>query len=144
MRRYILKRREKKVYLKCKVAGCLMAYVTFNSVWAINAHHRLYHRQVTYNCNMCHKTVPTLNALRLHRYCHHAKMHKCKDCEQSFIHLSKLRQHRRCHIKQRMYVCLHGGCNRKYKHPQDLTHHQETHQQERYECPMCNKAFREK
>ena len=43
-----------------------------------------------------------------------------------------------------MYMCLHGGCNHKYKHPQDLTHHQETHQQERYECPMCDKSFGEK
>ena len=93
VRRHVLKPRKTKAYLKCRVAGCLMAYITFNTVQAINAHHRLYHHQVTYNCNTCHKMVPTPNALRLHSYCHCAKMHKCKDCDQSFVHPSKLQQH---------------------------------------------------
>ena len=32
VRRYVLKRRKTKAYLKCRVTGCLVAYITFNSV----------------------------------------------------------------------------------------------------------------
>ena len=43
VRRHILKKHKKEAYLKCRIPGCSMAYVTFNTVRAINTHHRIYH-----------------------------------------------------------------------------------------------------
>ena len=34
-----LRKHKKKAYLKCRISGCSMAYVTFNTVRAINSHH---------------------------------------------------------------------------------------------------------
>ena len=85
-----------------------MAYVTFNSVHNLTAHHRLHHHQVTYQCLKCSKTLPMPNSFRLHQYSHY------------------------------------GGCSKKYKHPQDLAQHVDSHLDVRYECDFCDKIFKEK
>ena len=121
-----------------------MAYVTFNSVRAINVYHQIYHGLITFNCETCNKILPTPNALQLQKYSHLMKQHKCSNCNLSFTHPSKLRQHRRSHVKHKMYLCFHGSCNKRYKHPQDLIHHKETHQPKGYECELCDKSFSEK
>ena len=73
VKQHILRKHKRKAYLKCRISGCSMAYVTFNTVRAINTHHRIYHRFVTFNCETCNKTLPTPNALQLHKYSHSMK-----------------------------------------------------------------------
>ena len=144
VRRHILKKHHTKAYLKCRVAGCLMAYVTFHTVRNATAHHRLHHPAITYKCSSCAKITQTPNSLRLHMYHHRPKPYKCNVCDLGFVYQSKLKQHRRRHTKQKMYQCFHGGCNWKYRHPQDLTRHIKSHQQKCFECNFCDKWFAEK
>ena len=133
-----------KVYLKCRVPGCSMTYVIFNTMRNMTAHHRLHHPAITYKCSSCAKIVPTPNSLRLHMYYHRNKQYKCNICDQSFVYQSKLKQHKRRHIKLKMYQCFHRGCNQKYRHPQDLTRHIKSHQKKSFECDFCDKKFAEK
>ena len=55
-RRHVLRKHHSKMYLKCRVRRCQMAYVMFNSVRSLTAHHRLHHHQVTYKYSTCNKT----------------------------------------------------------------------------------------
>ena len=144
MERHILKRCHTKAYLKCRVQGCCMAYVTFHSVRSATAHHTLHHPLVTYKCSKCTKIAPTPNSLRLHMYYHKDKQFKCNVCNQKFVYQSKLKQHKRMHTKLKMYECFHGGCNKKYRHPQDLIRHIQNHQEKTFECDFCEKKFAEK
>ena len=141
---HVLKRRHLKAYLKCRVPGCCMAYVTFNSVRSISAHHLLHHPSVTYRCPKCTKVALTPNSLRLHMYCHEDKQFQCEVCMKKFVYQSKLKQHKRMHTIMKKYECFHGGCNKKYKHPQDLIRHILIHQDKTYECDFCDKKFAEK
>ena len=132
------------MYLKCRVRGCIMAYVTFNTVCSITAHHCLHHQHVTFSCPNCDKKLPTPNSLQLHQYSHKAKTYSCNVCNDSFVHINKLKQHQRKHCKQKVYKCFHGSCTKKYKHPQDLRHHVESHLKTTYECDLFDKCFKEK
>ena len=82
VQRHVLKKHHTKTYLKCRVQGCSMAYVTFHSVRNVTAHHILHHPSVTYKCSMCAKIAPTPNLLRLHMYYHKDKQYKCNVCNQ--------------------------------------------------------------
>ena len=141
---HVLKRRHLKAYLKCRVPGCCMAYVTFNSVRSISAHHLLHHPSVTYRCPKCTKVALTPNSLRLHMYCHEDKQFQCEVCRKRFVYQSKLKQHKHMHTTMKKYECFHGGCNKKYRHPQDLIRHIQIHQDKTYECDFCDKKFVEK
>ena len=121
-----------------------MAYVTFHSVRSATAHHALHHPLVTYKCSKCTKIAPMPNSLRLHMYYHKDKQFKCNICNQKFVYQSKLKQHKRMHTKSKMYECFHGGCNKKYRHPQDLIRHIQYHQEKTFECDFCEKKFAEK
>ena len=121
-----------------------MAYVTFHSVRSATAHHLLHHPSVTYKCSMCTKIAPMPNSLRLHMYYHKNKKYKCNVCNQKFVYRSKLKQHKCMHTKLKMYECFHGGCNKKYRHPQDLIRHIQIHQEKIFECDFCEKKFAEK
>ena len=59
VRRHIIKKWHTKAYLKCRVPGCSMAYVTFNTVRNATAHHRLHHPALTCKCSRCAKIAPT-------------------------------------------------------------------------------------
>ena len=63
VQRHVLKKWYTKAYLKCRVHGCSMAYVTFNTVRNATAHHILHHPSVTYKCSRCAKIVPMPNSL---------------------------------------------------------------------------------
>ena len=121
-----------------------MAYVTFNTVRSLTAHHRLHHHQVTYQCSTCNKTLPTTNSLCLHQYCHQSKEYKCAKCDKKFVHESRLKQHEPKHKMHKIFKCFHGACLKKYKHPQDLARHVESHLNVRHECDFCDKSFKEK
>ena len=54
------------------------------------------------------------------------------------------RQHCRSHLRQRLYQCCYGKCQRKYRHPQDLARHALTHTQQTFECDLCEKTFKQK
>ena len=108
VQRHVLKKHHTKAYLKCRVQGCSMAYVTFHSVRNVTAHLILHHPSITYKCSMCAKIAPTPNSLRLHMYYHKDKQYKCNVCDQRFVYQSKLKQHKCRHTKLRMYECFHG------------------------------------
>ena len=144
LRKHVLRRRRSKMYLKCRVKRCPMAYVTFSTVRNLTAHHRLHHHQITYKCLKCKKKLLSPNSYRLHQYSHQPKTHKCNKCGDLFVHESKLKQHERKHKTHKIFECFHGGCTKKYKHPQDLARHVNTHLNVHFECDFCDKAFKEK
>ena len=63
VRKHILKKWHTKAYMKCRVPGCSMAYVTFNTMRNMTAHHRLHHPAITYKCSRCAKIAPTPTSL---------------------------------------------------------------------------------
>ena len=144
VRRHILQKHHRCLYIKCRVKGCNLAYVTFNRIKDINAHHRLYHLNLHYKCHQCKKTVHTPSTWRYHQYCQRPRLHKCGDCHKLLLFKSTLQQHRRRHISQRHFQCFHGGCYMSYKHPQDLSRHAATHQQITFDCDLCDKTFKQK
>ena len=107
---HTLKRQKKKVYLKCRIPRCKLAYITHHSVRSLNAHHRTYHSGVTYTCAMCSKLLIMLTTMKWHMYSHGSQVYKCNKCDKKFMYRSKLRQHRRSHLRQRLYQCYHGKC----------------------------------
>ena len=127
MRKHVLQRHKFKTYLKCCINGCPLAYVTFHKVRELNTRHRLYHLNMVYRCKKCHKTVTTPSTWKFHNYCQMPKLHKCDVCRTKFMYSSRLKQHKCSHITQKHYKCFHGGCNKTYKHLQDLEHHTSTH-----------------
>ena len=144
LQQHTLQRRKKKVYLKCRVPRCKLAYVTYHSVRSINAHHRTYHPGTMYTCEKCSKLLNTPTALKWHMYDHGNQAYKCDKCLKMFVYKSKLRQHRRSHIKQKLYQCCHGKCRKEYRHPQDLARHVLTHTDQFFECDLCEKMFKQK
>ena len=141
---HTLQRRKRKVYLKCRIPCCKLAYVTYHSVRSINAHHRTYHPGITYTCGKCSKLLNTPIALKWHMYSHGNQAYKCDKCSKMFVYKSKLRQHCRSHIKQKLYKCCHGKCRAEYRHPQDLARHVLTHTHQIFECDLCEKTFKQK
>ena len=107
--RHILWKHHHRLYIKCRVKGCNLAYITFNRVKDLNAHHWLYHPNSHYKCHQCKKTVHTPSTWRYHQYCQHLRLHKCGDCNKLFQFKSTLKQHCRSHIFQRLFKCFHGG-----------------------------------
>ena len=142
--RHILRKHCHHIYIKCRVKGCNLAYVSFNRVKDLNAHHQLYHPNSHYKFHQCKKTVHTPSTWRYHQYCQCPRLHKCGDCNKFFLFKSTLEQHHRSHISQRLFKCFHGGCYMRYKHPQDLSQHAATHQQITYDCDSCDKTFKQK
>ena len=141
---HTLRKQKRKLYLKCRIPHCKLAYVTYHSVKSINAHHRTYHPGVTYTCETCSKLLNTLTALKWHMFSHGNEAYKCDKCAKMFVYKSKLRQHRCSHLKQRLYQCCYGKCQREYCHPQDLARHILTHSQKTFECDLCEKTFKQK
>ena len=91
MKKHVLKRRHTKTYLKCRVQGCSMAYVSFSTVRNATAHHRLHHPNTTFNCSKCAKILMTPNSLHVHMYHHKEMQYKCDSCDQTFVYKSKLK-----------------------------------------------------
>ena len=85
--------------------------------------------------------LTALSSLKFHKDCHQLKTFKCTDCNKQFVLASKLKQHRRKHVSQNSYHCFFGGCDKKYKYPQDLQQHTDTHQNIKFECDFCMKKF---
>ena len=142
--RHILWKHRRRLYIKCRVKGCNLAYVTFNRIKDLNVHHRLYHPNLHYKSHQCKKTVHTPSTWRYHQYCQCLRLHKCGDLNKFFLFKSTLRQHCRSHISQRLFKCFNGGCYMSYKHPQDLSRHAAMYQQITFECDLCDKTFKQK
>ena len=84
VRRHILQKHRHHIYIKCRVKGCNLAYISFNRVKDLNAHHRLYHPNSHYKCHQCKKAVHTPSTWRYHQYCQCPRLHKCGDCNKFF------------------------------------------------------------
>ena len=138
---HTLRKEKRKVYLKCRIPRCKLAYVTYHSVKSINTHHRTYHPGITYTCERCSKLLNTPTALKWHMYSHGNQAHKCDKCAKMFVYK---RKHHCSHLRQRLYQCCYGKCQREYRHPQDLARHTLTHTQKTFECDLCEKLSNRK
>ena len=135
---HVLKKRIKKVYLKCQVKNCQQAYRSFLRVKILNVHHWIYHPKVLFSCLICPKCHCTLSSARFHKYEHQIPRYTCSTCNKQYVYQSKPWQHRRVHICYKMYHCFYGGCNKQYKHPQDLDRHVASHLGKKFDCLLCN------
>ena len=82
--RHVLRKHRRRLYIRCRVKGCNLAYTTFNRIKDLNAHHQLYHPNLHYKCHQCKKTVHTPSTWRYHQYCQCPRLHKCSDCHKLF------------------------------------------------------------
>ena len=137
VKRHILRKRNRKLYLKCRIVNCKQAYRSFHSVQALNVH-RIFHPRTLFRCRICLKIHRTPSSDMYHKYEHQQPTFSCPKCDRSFVFNSKLQQHRRVHIKQRLYKCFYGGCTKSYKYPQDLVRHANSHLSKKFECPICD------
>ena len=81
IRSHNLCRRKQKLSLKCRIKGCTLAYVSFNTFKDLNAHHRIYHPSILFKCPSCSKSLATPSTWRNHKYrCTHQKLFKCNSC----------------------------------------------------------------
>ena len=55
IRRHLLCKHHQRIYLKCRVRGCTLAYASFNRLKDLNTHHRIYHPTIYYMCRQCRK-----------------------------------------------------------------------------------------
>ena len=53
--RHFLRKHRRRIYLKCRVKGCTLAYASFNRLKDLNTHHRIYHPTIYYKCRKCRK-----------------------------------------------------------------------------------------
>ena len=141
IRSLILRRHRRRLYLKCRVRGCTLAYTSFKRLKDLNTHHRIYHPLIYYNCRHCRKCIYTPSTWRFHQYCQRPKLKKCTICNKFFLFESTLKQHRRSHSKIKMFRCIFGRCSQSYKHPQDLNQHVASHQDITFNCELCDKTF---
>ena len=145
IRRHNLRRHKQKLSLKCRIKGCTLAYVSFNTFKDLNAHHHIYHPSILFKWPSCGKSFTTPSTWKNHKYgCTRQKLFKCNSCRKCFLFNSMLRQHNRRHICQKLFKCFYGRCNNRYKHPQDLERHIDTHQAVKFDCEMCDKSFSQK
>ena len=124
---HILRKRIRKLYLKCRITNCKQAFRSFHSVKALNVHHRIFHAKTVFKCQIFAKKHHTPSSACYHRYEHQRPAFTCFTCKKSFVFSSKLQQHRRVHIKQKLYCCFYGRCTKCYKHPRDLNRHAASH-----------------
>ena len=59
IRRHLLRRHRRCIYLKCRVRGCTLAYTSFKRLKDLNTHHRIYHPLIYYKCRHCRKRIYT-------------------------------------------------------------------------------------
>ena len=113
IRSHNLCRCKQKLNLKCRIKGCTLAYVSFNTFKDLNAHHHIYHPGILFKCPSCSKLFATPSTWRNHKYgCTRQKLFKCNSCKKRFLFNSTQRQHNRSHICQKLYKCFYGGCNK--------------------------------
>ena len=84
IRRHTLCRHRRRIYLKCRVRGCTLAYTSFKRLKDLNTHHRIYHPLIYYNCRHCRKRIYTPSTWRFHQYCQRPKLKKCTVCNKFF------------------------------------------------------------
>ena len=120
IRRHLLRRHRRCIYLKCRVRGCTLAYTSSKRLKDLNTHHRIYHPLIYYKCRCCRKRIYTPSTWQFHQYCQRPKLKKCTGCNKFFLFESTLKRHRHCHNKVKMFRCIFGCCQQSYKHPQDL------------------------
>ena len=93
LRRHVLRKSKYQTYLKCRVASCPLAYITFNTMKDLNTHHKLYHPNITYKCKNCGTRVTTPSSWKYHKYCQKPKLVACDICSKKFTYISRMRQH---------------------------------------------------
>ena len=57
--RHLVHRHRRRIYLKCRVRGCTLAYTSFKRLKDLNTHHRIYHPLIYYKCKHCRKRIYT-------------------------------------------------------------------------------------
>ena len=77
MKQHVLKKRIRKLYLKCRTTNCNQAFRTFHSVRSLNVHHRIFHPKVLFRCRICPKIHRTPSAYWYHKYEHQQPTYKC-------------------------------------------------------------------
>ena len=141
---HILRKRIRKLYLKCRITNCKQAFQSFHSVKELNILHRIFHAKTVFKYQICSKKHCTPSSAHYHRYEHQRLAFTCSTCKKSVVLSSKLQQHRRVHIQQKLYHCFYDGCTKHYKHPQDLNRHTASHFSKKLECLLCDYSSNQK
>ncbi|KAJ3661060.1 hypothetical protein Zmor_005481 [Zophobas morio] len=95
----------------------------------------------SYICDVCGKTVNTLQSLKFHKKTHAGeKNYLCGTCGKDFIRKQALVMHTRVHTKERPFQCL--MCSKRFTQKSSLNIHMRYHTGERpYGCELCSKKF---
>ncbi|XP_044269286.1 zinc finger protein 2-like isoform X31 [Tribolium madens] len=94
-----------------------------------------------YICDICGKSVSTLQSLKDHRTTHTGeKNFVCEICGKAFNTRALLKTHTRVHTKEKPFKCTE--CERAFSQRSTLVVHMRYHTGERpYKCDLCAKQF---
>ena len=116
--------------------GCKMCVESFESVKALNDHHRNNHGVV--KCDFCVKSFSTRSALDKHLYVHRKLEFICVTCGKQFAFQSRLDQHKLVHQTKGNLKCTKRGCLKTFKGVGDLNRHIRSHDDDTwYTCDSC-------
>ena len=55
VKRHVLGKHTRKLYLKCRIVNSKHAFMSFHSVQALNVHHHIFHPRILFRCRICPK-----------------------------------------------------------------------------------------
>jgi len=76
----------------------------------------------------CNKHFSTKFSLKRHQGIHfNIKAFMCNYCGKKFALSQYLKEHSYCHTMERFYVCKINGCQKAFRHANDISLHRRTH-----------------
>lgn len=99
---------------------------------------------LTPKCQACDKVFNNRRLLNIHVKRDHLmeRPHKCSECEMSFYTTTGLKNHMVKHTGSREYHC--SICLKSYGRKKTLNSHMRIHEEERFKCKHCGRAFVQK
>ncbi|XP_034663640.1 zinc finger protein weckle [Drosophila subobscura] len=93
------------------------------------------------SCDLCHKTLSSVSALRLHKEGMHenVKPYICDSCGKQLKTITALNEHKLVHTDSRPFEC--PVCKAGFKNRARLKVHRQIHEDPSFECNICGKKL---
>lgn len=129
------------IHVHLGVNRCRKCNINFPRLYDLTKHNNTVHPK-TYNCNVCSFTTQ-----RRVNYNYHMKRHLgtkdvvCEKCSKAFVLKRDLYKHMQTHGEENRFQC--DQCPKTFKTRHILNKHKAYHRDPQYECPVCQKQYRQ-
>lgn len=123
------------------VNRCRRCNINFPRLYDLTKHNNTVHPK-QFNCNVCSFTTQ-----RRVNYNYHMKRHLgtkdavCEKCSKAFVLKRDLYKHMQTHGEENRFQC--DQCPKTFKTRHILNKHKSYHRDPQYECPVCQKPYRQ-